>query len=188
MLNDLAEPEGGWIAHYAAVKARIAARAAAAAPPPPPAPALALPAPEPELVPEPALEPALEPAPEPAPPVWPYAPATFFEARRKNPRKSTRAKSERLRYEHAARIGNVRLPVEIRRRPDLRERVEEIMATHSVTWGEIVGTSRSKVYIPSRLAVYQLLVADGWSRCAIGRACRRDHTSILYYITKWGRS
>jgi hypothetical protein len=53
----------------------------------------------------------------------------------------------------------------------------DILTAHGATWLTVTGRSTSGA-----------LLALGWSYSAIGRACNRDHTSIIYYVEKWGKT
>lgn len=182
----LAAPPGGWIAHYAAVRARIAAAATRPAPA-----AVAEPAPAPTAVAEP------EPAPEPpAPPVLllpePDAVSVISLEQILEKVKAKRMpgltpKARRLRERHATRAVKMALHPHIRRSPELRAAIAAILEAHCVSWPEVVGNSRSPVYLRPRLEVYRLLTAAGWSRSEIARAVNRDHTTVIYYLEKWGQ-
>jgi chromosomal replication initiation ATPase DnaA len=64
----------------------------------------------------------------------------------------------------------------------------DITARHGVTWLAITGRSTSAALIRPRLEIYRRLANLGWSYSATGRACDRDHTTIIYYVTKWGKT
>jgi chromosomal replication initiation ATPase DnaA len=36
-----------------------------------------------------------------------------------------------------------------------------------------------------RAEVYKRLLDLGWSYSAIGKACGRDHSTIMYYVRRW---
>jgi chromosomal replication initiation ATPase DnaA len=64
----------------------------------------------------------------------------------------------------------------------------DILTAHGATWLTVTGRSTSGALIRPRLEIYRRLLALGWSYSAIGRACNRDHTSIIYYVEKWGKT
>jgi hypothetical protein len=147
-----------WIAHYAAVKARIAV----GRPRPPAAP----PAPAPEPV--PAIQ------------ALPTARARPPQAKSQAPRASNRqARKDRVAA-HAARYSLTQEQIETM--------CADILTAHDVTWLTVTGRSTSAALIRPRLEIYRRLLALGWSYSAIGRACNRDHTTIIYYIGKWGKT
>ena len=168
-----------WAAHYAAVKARIATgqRPGAAAPAAPPA---APPAP---------------PAPAPAPPAPPADPPVLY--------KTDTAWIKLTRAEHAAlphvKARAAKLSDKAARRARMDERMSryrltqeqlaelcaDITAAHKTTWLVLVGRSPGAVHLRPRLEVYRRLLALGWSYTAIGKACGRDHSTIMYYIRRW---
>lgn len=167
-----------WAAHYAAVKARIAAGRMPVQTKPP-APVVIV---RPVINrPPPPKTPARAPG-EPPPPI-PWTRAELEALPRAKPRPyQTREKRalrklerERQRDAHVAAVAT------------LSERFADLLERHGVTWRELTGASQAKTLIRPRLEVYRALFADGWSASAIGKACNRDHTSILYYIRKWGQ-
>ena len=146
-----------WIAHYAAVKARIAVGR-----PRPPAPPT--------------------PAPEPVPVIQalPTARARPPQAKPQAPRPSGRqARKDRVAA-HAARYSLTQEQIEIL--------CADILTAHEATWLTVTGRSTSGALIRPRLEIYRRLLALGWSYSAIGRACNRDHTTIIYYVEKWGKT
>jgi len=175
-----------WAAHYAAVKARIATGqrpGAAPAPAPPPAPAPA-PAPAP---------PAPAPAPAQAPPADPpvlYKTDTAWikltraeraalpEARERAAKLAGKAARQAATAERMARY---RLTQE-----QLAELCADITAAHKTTWLVLVGRSPGATHLRPRLEVYRRLLALGWSYTSIGKACGRDHSTVMYYIRRWG--
>jgi hypothetical protein len=169
-----------WAAHYAAVKARIATgQRPGAAPAPAPAPA------------PPADPPA--PAPAPAPPADP--PVLY---------KTDTAWVRLTRAEHAAlphvQTRAAKLSDKAARRARMDERMSryrltqeqlaelcaDITTRHKTTWPVLVGRSPGAAHLRPRLEVYRRLLALGWSYSAIGKACGRDHSTIMYYIRRWG--
>jgi chromosomal replication initiation ATPase DnaA len=64
----------------------------------------------------------------------------------------------------------------------------DILTAHGATWLTVTGRSTSGALIRPRLEIYRRLLALGWSYSAIGRACNRDHTTIIYYVEKWGKT
>lgn len=148
-----------WLAHYAAVKARIAAGR-----PRPPAPPRRAPDPVPELPPRPAL-----------PPLPMATPRVILP----KPSFSARALRKQRVAEAAAR--QTMTPEQ------LADLCDDILANHSISWATLVGHGQAASYIRPRLEVYRRLIDRGWSYSAIARACQRDHTSIMYYIEKWGQ-
>ena len=168
-----------WAAHYAAVKARIATgqRPGAAAPPAPPAPA-------------PPAPPADPPAPAPAdPPVLYKTDTAWIKLTRAEHAAlpHVKARAARLSEKAArrarmdARMASYRLTQE-----QLAELCADITAAHKTTWLVLVGRSPGAVHLRPRLEVYRRLLALGWSYTAIGKACGRDHSTIMYYIRRWG--
>ena len=166
-----------WAAHYAAVKARIATgqRPGAAAPPAPP--------------PAPPAPPAPAPAPPEDPPVL-YKTDTAWI-------KLTRAEHAALPHvkERAAKLSDkaarrARMDERMSRyrltQEQLAELCADITAAHRTTWLVLVGRSPAAVHLRPRLEVYRRLLAMGWSYTAIGKACGRDHSTIMYYIRRWG--
>jgi hypothetical protein len=148
-----------WIAHYAAVKARIAAGR-----------------------PRPTAPPAPAPASEPVPAIQalPTARARLPQAKSQAPRASTRqARKDRVAA-HAARYSLTQEQIETM--------CADILAAHDATWLTVTGRSTSAALIWPRLEIYRRLLALGWSYSAIGRACNRDHTTIIYYVEKWGKT
>jgi hypothetical protein len=69
---------------------------------------------------------------------------------------------------------------------ELEELCADITAAHKTTWLVLVGRSPAAVHMRARLEVYRRLLALGWSYSAIGKACGRDHSTIMYYIRRWG--
>lgn len=159
-----------WAAHYAAVKARIATgqRPGAAAPPAPPAP------------------PA--PAPPEDPPVLYKTDTAWIKLTRAEHAAlpHVKARAARLSDKAArrarmdARMASYRLTQE-----QLAELCADITAAHKTTWLVLVGRSPGAVHLRPRLEVYRRLLALGWSYTAIGKACGRDHSTIMYYIRRW---
>ena len=157
-----------WIAHYAAVKARIAVgRPRPGATPPAPVPAPA-------------------PAPPPAPTLELYKTNTAWvrltraehaalphvQARRaKLAAKAARAAEHRARYDLTAEA--------------LENLCADIIARHKTTWLAVTGRSTSKALMLPRAEVYKRLLGLGWSYSAIGKACGRDHSTIMYYVRRW---
>ena len=68
----------------------------------------------------------------------------------------------------------------------LAELCADITAAHKTTWLVLVGRSPGAAHLRPRLEVYRRLLALGWSYTAIGKACGRDHSTIMYYIRRWG--
>ena len=165
-----------WAAHYAAVKARIATgqRPGAAPAPAPPAP----PAP-----------PAAPPAPPEDPPVLYKTDTAWIRLTRAEhaalPHVQARAAklSEKAarRARMDARMASYRLTQE-----QLAELCADITAAHKTTWLVLVGRSPAAAHLRPRLEVYRRLLALGWSYTAIGKACGRDHSTVMYYIRRWG--
>jgi chromosomal replication initiation ATPase DnaA len=156
-MTDTIDTDRDWIAHYAAVKARIAVGR-----PRPPAPPT--------------------PAPEPVPVIQalPMARARPTQAKPRAPRASTRqARKDRV----AARAARYSLTQE-----QIVDLCADITTRHGVTWQAVTGRSTSAALIRPRLEIYRRLLDLGWSYSAIGRACNRDHTTIIYYIEKWGKT
>jgi chromosomal replication initiation ATPase DnaA len=156
-MTDTIGTDRDWIAHYAAVKARIAAGR-----PRPPAPPT--------------------PAPEPVPAIQalPMARARAPQAKPHAPRPSVRqARKDRVAA-HAARYSMTQEQIETM--------CADILAAHEATWLTVTGRSTSGALIRPRLEIYRRLLALGWSYSAIGRACNRDHTTIIYYVEKWGKT
>ena len=166
-----------WFAHYAAVKARIATgrpRPGATPPADPPAPPPA---------------PAPAPAPPADPPVLYKTDTAWIKLTRAEhaalPHVKARAAklsdkaARRARMD--ARMASYRLTQE-----QLAELCADITAAHKTTWLVLVGRSPGAVHLRPRLEVYRRLLALGWSYTAIGKACGRDHSTIMYYIRRWG--
>jgi hypothetical protein len=159
-----------WAAHYAAVKARIATgqRPGAAAPPAPPAP------------------PA--PAPPEDPPVLYKTDTAWIKLTRAEHAALPHVKARAARLSDKAarrarmdeRMSRYRLTQE-----QLAELCADITAAHKTTWLVLVGRSPGAVHLRPRLEVYRRLLALGWSYTAIGKACGRDHSTIMYYIRRW---
>jgi len=146
-----------WIAHYAAVKARIAVGR-----------------------PRPLAPPAPAPEPVPAIQALPTARARPPQAKPRAPRASVRqARKDRV-APHAARYSLTQEQIETL--------CADILAAHGATWLTVTGRSTSGALIRPRLEIYRRLLALGWSYSAIGRACNRDHTTIIYYVEKWGKT
>jgi hypothetical protein len=167
----MTDADRDWFAHYAAVKARIATGlrpGAAASPAPPPAP----PADPPE-----------------DPPVLYKTDTAWIKLTRAEhaalPHVQTRAaklsdKAAR-RARTDARMASYRLTQE-----QLAELCADITTAHKTTWLVLVGRSPAAVHLRPRLEVYRRLLALGWSYTAIGKACGRDHSTVMYYIRRWG--
>jgi hypothetical protein len=81
----------------------------------------------------------------------------------------------------AERMASYRLTQE-----QLAELCADITAAHKTTWLVLVGRSPGAAHLRPRLEVYRRLLALGWSYSAIGKACGRDHSTIMYYIRRWG--
>ena len=162
-----------WAAHYAAVKARIAAgrprlQAPAPAPAPVPNPAPALPEP-----------PALKLYKTESHAVW-LAPKELavlatLKAKKRISVKQKKAMTARERRERQTMS-----------QQELENLCADILTAHSISWMALVGRGQAAAYLRPRLEVYRRLLNLGWSYSAIGRACQRDHSSIMYYIQKWG--
>lgn len=170
-----------WAAHYAAVKARIATgqRPGAATLPAPPAPPAPAPAPAP---------PADPPAPADPPVLYKTDTAWIKLTRAEHaalPHVQARAAklSEKAarRARMDARMASYRLTQE-----QLAELCADITTRHKTTWLVLVGRSPAAVHLRPRLEVYRRLLAMGWSYTAIGKACGRDHSTVMYYIRRWG--
>lgn len=160
-MTDTIDTDRDWIAHYAAVKARIAAGR-----PRPPAP------------PTPAPEPV--PAIQALPMIRLNAPKRQTPPKPRAPRASTRqARKDRV----AARAARYSLT-----REQIVDMCADITTRHGVTWKDVTGSGQAAHYIRPRLEIYRRLLDLGWSYSAIGRACNRDHTTIIYYIEKWGKT
>ena len=69
---------------------------------------------------------------------------------------------------------------------ELEDLCIDIAVRHKTTWLAITGRSTSDTLLRPRLEVYRRLLALGWSYTAIGKACGRDHSTIMYYIRRWG--
>jgi hypothetical protein len=164
-----------WFAHYAAVKARIATgrpRPGATPPAPPADP------------PAPAA-----PAPPEDPPVLYKTDTAWIRLTRAEhaalPHVKERAAklsdkaARRARMD--ARMASYRLTQE-----QLAELCADITAAHKTTWLVLVGRSPAAVHLRPRLEVYRRLLALGWSYTAVGKACGRDHSTVMYYIRRWG--
>ena len=172
----MSDARHAWAAHYAAVKARIATgqRPGAPAPPAPPAPPADPPAP---------------PAPPADPPVLYKTDTAWIRLTRAEhaalPHVQARAAklsdkaARRARMD--ARMAGYRLTQE-----QLAELCADITAAHKTTWLVLVGRSPAAVHLRPRLEVYRRLLALGWTYSAIGKACGRDHSTIMYYIRRWG--
>jgi len=165
-----------WAAHYAAVKARIATglRPGAAAPAPAPAP----------------------PPPPPPPPAPPEDPPVLY---RTDTAWIRLTRAERAALPHvkeraaklagkaarqaatAERMARYRLTAQ-----ELEDLCIDIAVRHKTTWLAITGRSTSDTLLRPRLEVYRRLLALGWSYTAIGKACGRDHSTVMYYIRRWG--
>jgi hypothetical protein len=170
----MSDARHAWAAHYAAVKARIATgqRPGAAAPAAPAAPA------------------------PPAPPAPPEDPPVLY--------KTDTAWIRLTRAEHAAlphvQARAAKLSDKAARRARMDERMSryrltqeqlaelcaDITTRHKTTWLVLVGRSPAAVHLRPRLEVYRRLLALGWSYTAIGKACGRDHSTVMYYIRRWG--
>jgi len=167
-----------WAAHYAAVKARIATGR--------PRPGAAAPAPAPPAPPAPPADP---PAPPADPPVLYKTDTAWIKLTRAEhaalPHVKARAAklagkaARRARMD--ARMASYRLTQE-----QLAELCADITAAHKTTWLVLVGRSPAAVHLRPRLEVYRRLLALGWSYTAIGKACGRDHSTVMYYIRRWG--
>jgi len=172
----MTDADRDWFAHYAAVKARIATgqRPGAATPPAPSAP----------------------PATPPAPPATPEDPPVLYRTdtawirltraeRAALPHVKERAAklagkaARRARMD--ARMASYRLTQE-----QLAELCADITAAHKTTWLVLVGRSPAAAHLRPRLEVYRRLLALGWTYSAIGKACGRDHSTVMYYIRRWG--
>lgn len=163
-----------WAAHYAAVKARIATgqRPGAAAPPAPPAP--------------PADPPA---APPEDPPVLYKTDTAWIKLTRAEHAALPHVKARAAKLSDKAarrarmdeRMSRYRLTQE-----QLAELCADITAAHKTTWLVLVGRSPGAAHLRPRLEVYRRLLALGWSYTAIGKACGRDHSTVMYYIRRWG--
>jgi hypothetical protein len=68
----------------------------------------------------------------------------------------------------------------------LAELCADITTRHKTTWLVLVGRSPGAAHLRPRLEVYRRLLALGWSYTAIGKACGRDHSTVMYYIRRWG--
>ena len=166
----MSDARHAWAAHYAAVKARIATgqRPGAAAPPAPPAP------------------PA--PAPPEDPPVLYKTDTAWIKLTRAEHAALPHVKARAARLSDKAarrarmdeRMSRYRLTQE-----QLAELCADITAAHKTTWLVLVGRSPGAVHLRPRLEVYRRLLALGWSYTAIGKACGRDHSTIMYYIRRW---
>ena len=175
----MSDARHAWAAHYAAVKARIATgrpRPGATPPAPPAAPA------------DPPAPPAA-PAPPADPPVLYKTDTAWIKLTRAEhaalPHVQARAAklagkaARRARMD--ARMASYRLTQE-----QLAELCADITAAHKTTWLVLVGRSPAAVHLRPRLEVYRRLLALGWSYTAIGKACGRDHSTVMYYIRRWG--
>ena len=182
MTDQPADARRAWAAHYAAVKARIAAGRT-----PSPDAVAAKPAKPVVIVrpvinrPPPPKTPARAPG-EPPPPIpWTRAELDALPRAKPRPYQTREKRALRKRERERQRDAHVTAVAA------LSKRFADLLERHGVTWRELTGASQAKGLIRPRLEVYRALFADGWSASAIGKACRRDHTSILYYIRKWGQ-
>ena len=176
----MSDARHAWAAHYAAVKARIATGRPrpGATPPAPPAdpPAPAPPAPAP-------------PAPPADPPVLYKTDTAWIRLTRAEHAALPHVKERAARLSDKAarrarmdaRMASYRLTQE-----QLAELCADITAAHKTTWLVLVGRSPAAVHLRPRLEVYRRLLALGWSYTAIGKACGRDHSTVMYYIRRWG--
>tara|TARA_R110002126_G_scaffold8006_2_gene38504 strand:- start:1422 stop:1982 length:561 start_codon:yes stop_codon:yes gene_type:complete len=180
----MSDARHAWAAHYAAVKARIATgQRSGAAPAPAPAP------PAPPAPPAAPAPPADPPAPPADPPVLYKTDTAWIKLTRAEhaalPHVKARAAklsdkaARRARMD--ARMASYRLTQE-----QLAELCADITSAHKTTWLVLVGRSPGAVHLRPRLEVYRRLLALGWSYTAIGKACGRDHSTIMYYIRRWG--
>ena len=65
-----------------------------------------------------------------------------------------------------------------------RQSIRHILDAYGATWFDLVRADRAARWRPARNALYWMLHCKGWSYPRIGRACRRDHTSILKSLRK----
>jgi len=179
MTDQPADARRAWADHYAAVRERIAqGRAPARAKPPAPVVIVRTVVDRPQ----PPRTPARAPGKPPPPAPLTQAERDALPVAKPRPRVS-RAKRAQHRLEQAQRKLDHAASV-----ATLPDRFADVLARYEVTWRALTGSSQSVTYIRPRLEIYRALVADGWSYSAIGRACNRDHSSIMHYIKKWGRS
>jgi chromosomal replication initiation ATPase DnaA len=61
-----------------------------------------------------------------------------------------------------------------------------VAARHGIRGSEILGRSRSAHVADARHEFFATLRAQGWSLPAIGRACRRDHATVLGSLRRRG--
>ena len=177
-----------WADHYARVRERIE-KAAQAARPPATRPATVVRA---VVDRTPAVRLPICAAGDPAPPkrapAAPQAPRMTPEERAAlqllaptlKPRRTT------ARRQRQAALANERRARENLTAADMEARMLDILTAHDVTWGEVIGHSHAHSYIRPRLEIYRRLMREGWSYSAVGRACKRNHATIVHYIKQWG--
>jgi len=173
----MTDADRDWFAHYAAVKARIATglRPGAATPPAPPPP--------------PPLPPPPPPAPLADPPVLYKTDTAWIRLTRAEraalphvkERAAKLAGKAARQAATAERMARYQLTQE-----QLAELCADITAAHKTTWLVLVGRSPAAAHLRPRLEVYRRLLALGWTYSAIGKACGRDHSTVMYYIRRWG--
>jgi len=65
-----------------------------------------------------------------------------------------------------------------------RDGLRCVLDAYGATWDDVVGPSRRTCYDAPRRAIYWLLHCRGFSTVSIGRLTRRDHSSIVYALSK----
>lgn len=64
------------------------------------------------------------------------------------------------------------------------EVVAQSARLHGISVGELLSRSRDAHYVRARAEAYVVLRGQGWSYPSIGRAFKRDHTTILSAVRK----
>lgn len=65
--------------------------------------------------------------------------------------------------------------------------VAPILFRENVPWKMILNTSRDKSWHWVRYECYYALFVNGYGYAEIGRLCERDHSTVIYGVTKWRR-
>lgn len=63
--------------------------------------------------------------------------------------------------------------------------IEAVAADFDLSYGEVIGTNRSRRMVAARAVVARILRDRGWSTSQIGRSLRRDHSTILHLLDQW---
>lgn len=63
--------------------------------------------------------------------------------------------------------------------------IEAVAAEFGLSYGEVIGTGRTRRFVAARAVVARILRDRGWSTTQIGRWLHRDHSTIIHLLAHW---